>query len=215
MMDTLPTRPLPTASEPRIAAVLFADVVGFSKLTDRQVEHFVREFLTAVAALARSTANAPSYSNTWGDGLYFQFADVRTAGLFALELVEMVTGTDWTKHQLPSALTLRAGLHAGPLFAFRDPVTGQNVLWGRHVTRAARIEPITPPGEVYSSREFAALASAYGIRDFDCEPVGRVSLAKAYGDVRLFHVRRRVAAAYATTSGTTSTDPSAGSARRA
>lgn len=170
---------------------MFADVVGFSKLTDVQVEHFVRDFLHAVGGLVDTTPHRPVHKNTWGDGLYFQFLEIRSAGLFALALCDLVTGTDWTKHGLPRTLGLRSGLHAGPLFAHRDPVTGQDCLWGRHVTRAARIEPITPAGSVYASREFAALAAAQGILDFECEPVGRVGLAKGYGDARLYHVRRR------------------------
>jgi class 3 adenylate cyclase len=170
---------------------MFSDVVGFSRLADAQVEQFVRGFLVIVGRLARTTSHRPTYKNTWGDGLYFQFRDVRTAGQFALELHDTVRDIDWAALSLPPLL-LRTGLHAGPLFAHRDPVTGQHCLWGRHVTRAARIEPVTPPGEVYASQEFAALAAADGIEEFDCEPVGTVSLAKAYDpSARLFHVRRR------------------------
>lgn len=178
-------------TEARIAAVMFADVVGFSKLSDVQVEHFVREFLCAVGRLVDTTPHRPVYKNTWGDGLYFQFLEIRAAGLFALGLNDLVVRTNWTTHGLPASLSLRSALHAGPLFSHRDPVTGQDCLWGRHVTRAARIEPVTPPGSVYASREFAALAAAQNILDFDCEPVGRVGLAKAYGDARLYQVRRR------------------------
>jgi class 3 adenylate cyclase len=170
---------------------MFSDIVGFSKLTDVQVEQFVRGFLVIVGSFVGRTAHSPTYKNTWGDALYFQFADVRTAGQFALELHDTVREIDWTRIALPP-LMLRTGLHAGPLFAHRDPVTGQRCLWGRHVTRAARIEPVTPPGEVYASQEFAALAAAEGIQEFDCEPVGRVSLAKAYDPAaRLYYVRRR------------------------
>jgi class 3 adenylate cyclase len=174
----------------RIAAVLFADVVGFSKFSDVEVEHFVRDFLYEVGAFVDETPFRPVYKNTWGDGLYFQFLEIRAAGLFALALTSLVSNTDWTTHGLPSTLSLRCGLHAGPLFAYRDAVTGQDCLWGRHVTRAARIEPVTPPGSVYASHEFAALSAAQGITDFECESVGRVGLAKAYGEARLYHVRR-------------------------
>jgi class 3 adenylate cyclase len=170
---------------------MFSDIVGFSKLSDIQVEHFVRGFLAIVGSLVERTRYSPTYKNTWGDALYFQFVDVRTAGQFALELHDTMRDIDWGQLALPP-LMLRTGLHAGPLFAHRDPVTGQRCLWGRHVTRAARIEPVTPPGEVYASQEFAALAAAEGVHEFDCEPVGRVSLAKAYDPgARLYYVRPR------------------------
>jgi class 3 adenylate cyclase len=46
------------------------------------------------------------------------------------------------------------------------------------VTRAARIEPITPPGSVYASEAFAATLAASGRQDCALEYVGEVSLAK-------------------------------------
>jgi len=38
---------------------------------------------------------------------------------------------------------------------------------GSHTNRAARIEPITPPGQVYASSAFAAVAAATGARAVD------------------------------------------------
>lgn len=178
----------------RIVGVLFADVVGFSKLSDIQFRSFVRNFLGEVGRVALRSAYKPFSANTWGDGLYYQFDSVRDTGLFGLELTEMVTSERWEDHDLPRGLTLRVAVHAGPLFECRDPVTRRPALWGTHVTRAARIEPVTPPGNVYASREFAALAAAAGVTEFSCEHVGRVSLAKMYGAAVLYHVRRRAVA---------------------
>jgi class 3 adenylate cyclase len=62
---------------------------------------------------------------------------------------------------------------------------------GQHISQAARIEPITPPGEVYASESFAALSASEGVDTFVCEYVGRVPLAKAFGTFPLFHVKRR------------------------
>jgi hypothetical protein len=47
---------------------------------------------------------------------------------------------------------------------------------------------------VYATQEFAALAAAYGVEEFVCEPVGRVSLAKKAGATPLFSVRPASAA---------------------
>ena len=70
-------------------------------------------------------------------------------------------------------------------------MTGHPDYTGMHVSRAARIEPITPPGHVYASRSFAALAAAQGARDFVCEYVGQTPLAKGYGTFPTYHIRRR------------------------
>jgi class 3 adenylate cyclase len=173
-----------------IVALLFADAKGFSGLSEAQIPAFVRHFLGAVADTLARSVNPPLLKNTWGDGLYFVFRGVRDAGLFALDLADAVAGTDWSRWGLPRELCLRTGLHAGPAFACLDPITGRQNYFGGHVSRTARIEPITPPGQVYASGAFAALARADHLRDFRCEYVGRTPLAKAYGTIPLYVVRR-------------------------
>jgi class 3 adenylate cyclase len=174
-----------------VGAILFADVVEFSRLrSDLEVGRFLEEFLGRVAAVIDAADDRPLARNTWGDGLYLVFSTIRSAGICALSLNEMVARTAWSAYDLPSDLGIRIALHAGPLFAFVDPVTRQPTWSGRHVTRAARMEPITPPGAVYASREFAALTGAYGVTEFQCDPVGRVTLAKREGFASLFVVHR-------------------------
>ncbi|HEY3104032.1 MAG TPA: TRAFs-binding domain-containing protein [Pyrinomonadaceae bacterium] len=178
--DTLPTR---------IMAMLFADAVNFSKLTEQQIPLFLNHFLGAIGRLISTSPHAPSIKNTWGDGLYFVFDDVKDAGLFALELCELMVATDWSKKGLPKAINLRIALHAGPVYSCVDPVTAQPSYTGTHVSRAARIEPITPPGQVYGSQAFAALAAAQGVKEFTCDYVGQTPLAKGYGTFATYHVR--------------------------
>jgi len=188
--------PVPEVStfEPEIVALLFADAKGFSGLHEDQIPAFVRHFLGMVADTLARSANPPRVKNTWGDGLYFVFGSVRDAGLCALEVADATARTDWSQWGLPGNLSLRTGLHAGPAFACMDPVTGRENYFGAHVSRAARIEPITPAGQVYASAAFAALARAEDVRDFRCEYVGRTPLAKAYGTLPMYVVRRRMTA---------------------
>jgi class 3 adenylate cyclase len=175
----------------RIVSMLFADAVGFSRLPDEDIPNFVERFLGTVARVLDRQPVPALTRNTWGDGLYFSFESPRDAGLFALDLCETVRGTDWTAHGLPASLSLRVALHCGPAHEVIDPVIRQRNFTGAHVSRAARIEPITPPGSVYSSQSFAALCECEGIREFACEYVGRMPLAKKYGDYPTFSVRRR------------------------
>lgn len=175
----------------RIVAMLFADVVKFSTLTDEQIPRFVRHFLGAVADLMAMSPHAPLMRETWGDGLYFVFGSVRHAGEFALALSERVASTNWEEKGLPPQLRLRISLHAGPVYACTDPITGLPKYIGRHVSRAARLEPITPPGQVYASAAFAALAAADQVSTFTCDYVGQTPLAKSYGTLPTYYVRRR------------------------
>ena len=59
------------------------------------------------------------------------------------------------------------------------------------VTKAARIEPVTPPGMVYASEALAASLAATGQLDYALEYVGRLALAKSYGESRIYRLDRR------------------------
>lgn len=179
----------------RVVAILFADAVGFSKLAEAEVPHFVQHFLGEIAQLSNRFADSIIAKNTWGDGLYFVFSDVNVAGNFALQLADLVTKQNWERKGLPRELNLRIALHAGPVYEFDDPITGNRSYSGTHVSRAARIEPIAPPSQVYASEAFAALSAAQRTRDFTCDYVGQTPMAKGYGTLPMYHVRRSSVAA--------------------
>lgn len=179
----------PAEFETHLMAMLFADAVKFSELTEEEIPRFVLHFLGMVGRLLDTAAQKPVIRNTWGDGLYFVFESVRDAGRFALALSDGVLHTNWAEKGLPVGLSLRIALHAGPVYACTDPVTERRNFLGTHVSRAARIEPITPPGHVYSSQAFAALAAAERVEDFACDYVGQTPLPKNAGTLATYHVR--------------------------
>lgn len=193
----------------RMMALLFADAVNFSKLREEQIPLFVKHFLGAISRLPAMSKHAPEMKNTWGDGLYFVFKDVADAGLFALELADLMTASNWAEKGLPEGLNLRIALHAGPVYSCLDPITERPNFSGTHVSRAARIEPVTPPGQVYASQEFAALAAAELINQFKCEYVGQTPLAKGYGTFPTYHVRRTQHQGSALTSADSTSNPTA------
>lgn len=172
-----------------LAAFVFCDAVGFSRLRDDQMRPFVEEFLKPVASLTDRMRPAPLLRNTWGDGLFFVFAKPADAARFALELADLMNQLDRNAARLPDDLTLRIGLHAGPVYRCQDPITGAANYFGGHVSRAARIEPITPPGLVYASEPFAALVAASPGAGVRCQYVGRIPLAKQFGSFPMYHVR--------------------------
>ena len=174
----------------RLMAMLFADAVGYSQLSEDQIPLFVEHFLTPIAKLIERSPHPPVLKETAGDGFYFVFPRVRDAGLFALALQDLVSAVDWETRGLPPSLGLRVALHCGPVHRLIDPITGQPKYTGPHTSRTARIEPITPPGQVYASQAFAAIAAATGVEDLAFEYVGRTALAKEYGSLALYHVRR-------------------------
>ncbi len=174
----------------KLVAILFADAVGFSKLTEEQIPRFVHHFLGSIGELLASVADAPITKNTWGDAIYLVFPGVEAAGRFALDLRDLLHRTSWKEKGLPENMSLRIALHAGPVYSCLDPVLQQLNFIGSHVNRAARIEPITPPGQVYASQLFAALAAAADVGDLVFDYVGQVPLAKHFGTFPLYHVGR-------------------------
>jgi class 3 adenylate cyclase len=175
-----------------IMALLFADVVKYSKLTEDQIPQYVEHFLGAVAELEAKSSYLPLVKNTWGDALYYVFPSVTDAGNFALDLCDLIQQINWLEKGLPENLNLRISLHAGPVYQYVNPVTKDTSYIGTHVSYAARIEPITPPGKVYTSQAFAALACSMGVENFTCDYVGQIPFAKGYGTFPTYHLRRQL-----------------------
>ena len=92
--------------------------------------------------------------------------------------------------RLPGDLALRLGGHVGPVFPTHDPVQDALDYMGSHVSRTARIEPVTPPGAVYVTEPFAAALALEQADEFACDYVGRMPAANDYGVLRMYRLRR-------------------------
>jgi class 3 adenylate cyclase len=174
-----------------IMSLLFADVVGFSRLTDAELAAFVEAFLPLVARLIDESRASVPVRETWGDALFLAFSGPGAAGLFALNLRDAMATVDWQGLGFSRPLTMRFALHAGPVHLTTDPITGLPKCCGAHVSRAARLEPKTPPGQVYASEAFAALAELDDTAQFRCDYVKQLDWAKRYGTFPAYIVRRR------------------------
>jgi class 3 adenylate cyclase len=116
--------------------------------------------------------------------------DAVTAATLALELQDAVASIDFTSEGLPEHLALRLGGHVGPVFPVYDPVLECHRFTGSHVSRTARIEPVTPAGAVYVTEAFAAALVLAGDRELTCDYVGQMAAAKGYGNLRMYRLRR-------------------------
>ena len=59
---------------------------------------------------------------------------------------------------------------------------------GSHVSRTARIEPVTPPAAVYVTEPFAAALALAGADRLACDYVGHMPAAKDYGRLRMYRL---------------------------
>jgi len=196
--ESLPREP--PASETRqphrvVRAMLFGDIKGFSKLTDDQLPSFLTLVMGAFAAVLARHREQIWHRNTWGDALYVVLTDAVQAAACALDLQEALAAIDLEANRLPAHLALRLGGHLGPVFQTRDPVLEEVAFIGSHVSRTARIEPVTPPAAVYVTEPFAAALTLRGGHPFVCDYVGHMPAAKDYGRLRMHRLHRRESSA--------------------
>lgn len=173
-----------------VRAMLFADVKNFSTLTEELLPQFQNLYMRQVSELLDMSKRAPIVVNTWGDAIYMVFDTVRACGEFALAMSERLNSPEavWRNSDLPTELAIRTAVHAGPAFRLSDPVTREFTYTGTHVTHAARLEPITQPGQVYGTEAFAALAALDGVENFHCHYVGQRKMAKNYGSAGVYRL---------------------------
>jgi hypothetical protein len=185
-------QPQPTRAALReIGAILFTDFHGFSRLRDEHFPVFVNEVFAALGAVLDARERDVLWRNSWGDAIAAVFGDVTAAADCALALHDTLATFDLPSVGLPPDLHMRIGAHAGPVIAFDDPIAHRRTYWGRELTRAARIEPRTPEGEVYVTDAFAALLALEPDTPFTTDYVGRITTAKDFETIPMYRLRRR------------------------
>lgn len=173
-----------------VRAMLFGDINKFSTLTDEQLPTFATRVLGALAEVVQAHQKHIWHRNTWGDAIYLVVTDAATAASCALDLQQAMAAIDLESEGLPTYLGLRLAGHLGPVFPTYDPLVETNGFMGSHVSRTARIEPVTPPGAVYVTEPFAAALALTGHRELTCDYVGHMAAAKGYGRLRMYRLRR-------------------------
>lgn len=169
--------------------LLIADVRGYSRLDKREKLIFASNFMGEMAAVLNEYDNRIIGRKTQGDSLFLVFKDLQACVQSARALREKTADIDWTSFGLSTQLTMRISLDAGPCYSYTDPITSQLDFCGDYIVRAARLEPVTPPGNIYASETFVAVAKALGIIDIKFNYAGQVELPKGYGRMQAFHVK--------------------------
>ncbi len=172
----------PPEARRRPMAVLFGDLPRFSALDDSGLATFYEGPLMAMGeALDRHPA---AYRNAWGDAVQIAFEDVAAAGFCAFDMRAALESQQPPIHP-------RFALDFGPLLPVHDAVQRADKYSGRAMTRAARIEPVTPPGRIFATEAFACevalLPRGAGLA---CDYAGRIPTAKGFGSLPLYALRR-------------------------
>jgi adenylate cyclase len=165
----------------RLAAILAADVAGYSRLIEADEEGTLGRLKALRAELIdpKIAAHRGRIVKTTGDGLLVEFSSVVDAVRCAAELQAAITERNGP---LPSdrRIDFRIGIHQG------DIVVEDGDIFGDGVNIAARLEGLAEPGGVCVSarvREDAA-----GRLDLTFEDIGEQQLKNIARPVRVFRV---------------------------
>ncbi|MDQ8754898.1 adenylate/guanylate cyclase domain-containing protein [Sphingosinicella sp. LHD-64] len=186
-------RPDPRVRSPyqrSLAAILFTDFAGFSTLKETALPAFWDGVMRVVAGVLDGHGEGVACRNSWGDALYAVTASAPLAAQIALELQDALALFDYATLGLDGTGGMRIGVHYGPAYRTVDHITGRTTFYGTEVSKTARIEPVTPPGAVFVTEPFAAIVALEAGERFACRYVGRIQLAKNYGQFPMYRLTR-------------------------
>lgn len=130
----------------RLAAIMFTDIVGFSKMMEtdetRTLE-MLREhnqLITNLAAEYKGTV-----IKTIGDAFLVDFPNTVNAVKCAVAVQEQIAGINENHPQSP--LALRIGVHLGDIYFFEDDALGEGI------NIASRLQSLGKPGRVCISQD--------------------------------------------------------------
>jgi adenylate cyclase len=129
--------------ERRLAAVLAADVAGYSRLMGRDEERTLAQLKALRKTLLDPTiaGHRGRIVKTTGDGMLVEFASAVDAARCAVEVQRGVAGQNADVAQ-DARIEFRIGIHVG------DIIIDDNDIFGDGVNIAARLEGIAEPGGV-------------------------------------------------------------------
>jgi len=181
-------------AERRLVSVLFADLVGFTTLSESRDPELVRELLSRYFALASDIIGryGGSIEKFIGDAVMAVWGaptahedDAERAVRSALDLVEAVRQLG---QEVDAELMLRAGVLTGEA-AVTLGATNQGMVAGDLVNTASRLQSIAPPGTVLVGE--ATFQAASGAVAF--EPAGEQLLKGKQSPVPAYRALRVVA----------------------
>lgn len=173
-----------------LKCILFSDIVGFSRIEEQYTPYFMHELLESIAVNTGKLPARPEIINTWGDAIFAVYTNAKDLAEFAFHIKDTFTGTDWSAKNLPRKISARIALHAGPVFIGTDSITKRTNAYGRHISRTAMMEPVTVPGCIYASSQFAAKLIMETGDLYRYEYAGEIELPKKYGRQEMFLLMR-------------------------
>ncbi len=173
----------------RMVGLIFADIAGFMRLDDPDLPQFWDVVMRGIAETLDAQRERILLRQTWGDALHVVTTDAATAAAVASGIQALIQQLVELPDSPFPALELRVAAHYAPVFEGFDPIQHARTYFGTQLTFTARIEPVTPPGQVYVTEGLAAQLAIEAPDAFACEYVGEIQLAKRFGNYRVYAMR--------------------------
>lgn len=168
--------------------MLFADIKGYSQLNEQQLVIFSTIYLSTLKSVFNEFSEGFLNCRTQGDSLFVVFDKLTTAVTVALRINALLAGTAWENVGLPADLQIRISLDAGPCYSYPDQIVGATEFCGHYVNRAARLEPVTPPGHIFATETFVALCYVNNISSVRFVYAGQITLPKGHGIIPAYRM---------------------------
>ncbi|MEB3320025.1 MAG: adenylate/guanylate cyclase domain-containing protein [Cyanobium sp.] len=163
--------------------ILFMDVKGWSKLTSSEIEAYASKGLRNLS----THLSGHDFINTWGDAIVATFDSARKAAENAIRIRDFFANS-YPDSGVARGLSCRISLHLGEVIVCHNALIGREDIFGSAVHLAARLEPVTTPGQI-----FCTLVVANSLKDIEDSspralPLGQMELAKKFGTEEIFVV---------------------------
>ena len=170
----------------RLAAILAADVVGYSRLIEHD-EAGTRARLRALQAELidpQIAADSGRLVKTTGDGMLVEFASAVNAVACGLQIQAQLAQREAARPQ-DERLALRIGINLGDVIVEGDDIHGDGV------NVAARLEALSAPGAVTVSE--SVFEQVEGKLDAAFDDLGQQTLKNIARPVQVYQARARIA----------------------
>lgn len=173
-------------SRTQVCPIVFADVVGSSKIVDDRLKTTLHAEVTRI--LDDFKGRQVLAAKHTGDGFFVCGCDPVEMAEASLRARDRFRTTDWRRLGFPEPVRIRIGLDLGRVSLIEEGGRVVDVA-GSGVDRGSRIEPVAGHNEVWCSDHLMDQLKADRVSNMVGIPLGKRSLAKGAGDEELHELR--------------------------
>ncbi|MEW5815917.1 MAG: adenylate/guanylate cyclase domain-containing protein [Spirochaetota bacterium] len=165
--------------EYRLAAIMFTDICGFSRMLEQneaqtlEMLKYLNQLVRALAVQYRGTV-----IKTIGDAFLVDFKNTFDAVKCAIQIQHELAAYNATTQENP--LVLRIGIHLGDIYFFEDDALGEGI------NIASRLQSLAKPGRICISKEVYNMVS--NKLEMEIIPLGKVELKNITREIHAYEI---------------------------